>query len=134
MNLIDEVKKLNLPIGQYIVFGSGPLQIHGIRETRDIDLLVLPVLYDQLKNDGWEEKSWETPPPGRYLYRDNVEVGDNWDYGEYNPDPKWLIENAEIIEGIPFAPLEEVLKWKKAFGREKDKKDIELINNFLLEH
>ena len=131
IDIFQKVKGLNLPLGQYVVFGSGPLAAHGIRETRDVDLLVLPELYDKLKQEGWEEKSWETPPPGRYLYKDNVEVGDNWDYDEYNPDPKWLIENAEVIDSIPFAPLEEVIKWKKAFGRDKDLADIKLIEDYL---
>ncbi len=132
MDLINKIKQLNLPFGKYIVFGSGPLQAHGIRKTRDIDLLVLPELYNQLQQEGWEERSWETQLQGRYLYKDNMEVVDNWTYGEYNPDPKWLIENAEIIDGIPFAPLEEVIKWKSAYGRDKDIVDIKLIEEYLV--
>jgi hypothetical protein len=53
MEIIKEVKSLNLPIGQYVVFGSGPLQIHGIRESNDVDLLVLPGLFEKLKGEGW---------------------------------------------------------------------------------
>jgi hypothetical protein len=66
-----------------------------------------------------------------YLYKDNIEVGDVWDYGEYNPDPQLLINDADIIDGVPFVRLEEVLKWKKAYGREKDKMDIKLIEEYL---
>ena len=131
MDIFQKVKSLNLPSGEYIVFGSGPLQAHGIRETRDVDILVLSELYEKLKQEGWEERVWETSPPGRFLFKDDVEVGDSWDYGEYNPDPNWLIENAEIINGVPFAPLEEVLKGKKAFGRPKDLEDIKLIEEYL---
>jgi hypothetical protein len=131
MDIVSEVKLLELPPGQYVVFGSGPMQVHGIRESSDIDLLFLPELYEKLKQDGWREKILETHPQGRYMYRDNIEAGDNWDYGTYNPDPKWLIENAEIINGIPFAPLREVIKWKKAFGRRKDLDDIKLIEEYL---
>ena len=50
------------------------------------------------------------------------------------PRQKNLLKMAEIIEGIPFAPLTEVLKWKKAFGRPKDVVDIELIEQYLESH
>ncbi len=46
-------------------------------------------------------------------------------------DTPVLIENAEIIDGLAFVRLEEVLKWKKSRNKEKDQKDIELIENYL---
>jgi hypothetical protein len=42
-----------------------------------------------------------------------------------------IIDKAEIIDGLTFVRLEEVLKWKKMMNREKDKKDIEIIENYL---
>ncbi len=60
-----------------------------------------------------------------------MEAGKDWDYGSYNPSLKELPETAEIVDGIPFASLEEVIKWKKAFGRDKDKRDVELIKKCL---
>ena len=56
MNIIKLVKKLDLPIGQYVVFGSGPLDVHGIRETWDVDICVKPELFEKLKlTKEWEE-------------------------------------------------------------------------------
>jgi len=43
-----------------------------------------------------------------------------------------LIDDAEIIDGLPFVKLEYVVKYKKQDGREKDLKDIETIEKFLL--
>jgi hypothetical protein len=127
--LIKKVRNLNFPQSEYAVFGSGPLAAHGIRETRDIDLVVIPSLYQKLKNDGWEEKEW---PSGRkYLVKDEFEVIDDWDYATYHPDLKQIIKEAEIIDEVPFIKLEEVLEWKQSFGREKDLKDIQLIDNYL---
>lgn len=131
MEIIREVKSLNLPEGKYVVFGSGPLQVHGIRQSSDIDILTTPELYDRLKNQGWDEGRWEPPYPGSYLYRGNFQIVNNWNYGVYNPDPRQLIDTAEIIDGVPFVPLQEVLLWKRAFGREKDKEDIRLIEEYL---
>jgi hypothetical protein len=131
MKFINLVKKLNLPTGQYLVFGSGPLHIHGIRETRDIDICVKPEVYEELKSTGeWEEKTYHDG--SRYLSKDMFEIVSDWDYGEkYCPTVSELIERAEIIEGIPFAPLEDVLNWKKAYARPKDLEDVKLIKAYL---
>jgi hypothetical protein len=43
-----------------------------------------------------------------------------------------LIRNAEIIDGVPFIKLDELIKFKKALGRDKDKKDVELIEQYLI--
>ena len=128
--IIKKVKELDLPLGQYVVFGSGPMAVHDIRETRDVDLFVTPTLYQHLKNGrGWLEKEWDSG--GQYLSKDIYEADDSWDYGEYNPSPEEIIAIAEVFQGVPFAPLAEVLKWKKAFGREKDKADVDLLERYL---
>lgn len=129
MDIIRKVKSLNLPLGEYAVFGSGPLVIRGIREAHDIDVVVTPELYQKLKKEGWKEKVWEGG--GKHLAKGVFEVTTKWGCGEYNPAIDQLIDEAEIMDEIPFVRLEEVLKWKQAFGREKDKRDIQLIEDFL---
>jgi hypothetical protein len=41
-DIINKVKPLNLPKGQYVVFGSCPMALAGLREAGDIDMLVTP--------------------------------------------------------------------------------------------
>ncbi|MBI2798192.1 hypothetical protein HYX70_02705 [Candidatus Saccharibacteria bacterium] len=130
MNIIDEVKKLNLPIGSYAVFGSGPMQVRKIKPfNKDIDLIVTPQLYEQMKSAGWDEKFWDEGT--RYLVKGILEVCDTWDYPPYHPDVAKLIKQAEVIEGVPFVQLEEVLKYKKAYNRPKDQVDAKLIEDYL---
>lgn len=126
---LESVRSLHLPLGKYIVFGSGPLHMHGIRETRDIDIFVTSEIYKQFKDQDWEEKNYPSGEP--YLAKDNFELVPTWDYETYHPDINQLIQEAEIIDGIPFAQLKEVRAWKRAYGREKDLKDIELIDKYL---
>jgi len=38
MNIVGRLKKLNLPLGQRVVVGSGILDALGIRPAHDIDL------------------------------------------------------------------------------------------------
>lgn len=125
--IFEEVKKLNLPIGSYVLFGSAPLGIRGIRDCHDIDILVSEDVWEAFKNNGWEVKSF---PEGREcLVNGLFELWRTWWPGEWDTDK--LIKEAEIIDGLALAKLEEVLKWKKIMNRDKDKKDIELINNYL---
>jgi hypothetical protein len=130
MDIIEKVRKLDFPAGQYLVFGSGPLMVHGIRESRDIDLLVTSELYAQLKADpSWKVMHW--PDGAEYLANGDYEVDDIWHYNDYQPKTNELIAKAEVIEDVPFAPLDEVIKWKRAFGRPKDLADVELIEAYL---
>jgi hypothetical protein len=134
MDIFQNVEALHLPPNQYVVFGSGPLEAYGIRPTRDVDLFVTSVLYQELKVAGWEEKTWDLMP-GKYLAKDGLyEADDTWHYGDYDPTPEEIIAVADIIRGVPFAPIIEVLKWKRAFGRPKDLADIALIEQYLAGH
>jgi hypothetical protein len=47
MNIVEEMKKLKFPQGQYVIVGSGPLVVRGIRETNDIDIVVSPKLFEK---------------------------------------------------------------------------------------
>ena len=125
-----KVKGLNLPTGKYALFGSVPMSAHGIRESNDIDLIVMPELFARLEATGeWEE----TFPNGRKkLAKGDFEVYNGWwSSDSYRRDVSKLIAGAEILDGVPVVKLEEVLVWKKAFGREKDLKDVKLIEEFL---
>lgn len=134
VDIIQQVKALGLPLGQYVVFGSGPLAARGIRATADVDLFTTTALYTQLKVNGWEEKEKPVDARGFYLTRGIYEANDTWHHGSYNPRPEAIIAAADIINGVPFAPLVEVLKWKQAFGRPKDVADVRLIEQYMSAH
>lgn len=130
MNIFEKVKSLNLPLGKYVVFGSGPMAVHGIRENHDIDILAIPEVYEQLKLDSnWHEKTW--PSGDICLEKEDFEITNKWKFDSYEPDIQKLIDEAEVINGVPFVKLEEVLAWKKVRGKEKDLKDIQLIEDYL---
>jgi len=127
--IISKVKELNLPKGSYVVFGSCPLAVAKIREAEDIDMLVSREIFQDLRAKGWKEvnKGKDDKP----LTYDCFEAHDNWNFSSYNPTLKDLLQNAIEVEGVPFASLREVLKWKQFSGREKDLKDVEFIQKHL---
>ncbi len=124
--LFEKVKTIGLPSGGYAIFGSGPMAIRGLRDCRDIDLIVTDEVFEEYKNSsGWELKEIK----GKELLANNgVEMMNGWSPGEW--DIKQLIEDAEIIEGLPFVRLSEVLRWKKLAKRDKDLKDIEILEKY----
>lgn len=65
------------------------------------------------------------------LKGDKVHIYSEYRCGDYSADPKRIIEEAVIIQGIPFLQLEDLKKWKTASARPKDLRDIEMINEYL---
>lgn len=127
--IINKVKTLKLPQGSYIVFGSCPLAIAGIREAGDIDMLVDNDVLEELRKLGWKQET--KGPNDTPLVFEDFEAHNSWNFSLYCPTLEHLLENANIVDGIPFASLDEVRKWKVASGRPKDFKDIELIDTYL---
>jgi hypothetical protein len=128
--VVAMVKELSFPKGSYVVFGAAPMAVADLREANDIDFLVTPQLLEALKKQkGWHQvhKGPKDEPYENGIY----EVHANWDFSTYAPTLEQLLKTATIIDGIPFASLEEVRKWKLAWGRPKDMKDVELIDAYL---
>ena len=122
MRFIEELKKLNLPQDKFAVFGSGPLAIRKIRESEDVDIIVKPELWEKLIKKYPLEKENLIKIGKIEVYKDWLNLSDRIDE---------MIDNAEIIEGFPYVRLKYLLDWKRWMGREKDIKDIKLIEDYL---
>jgi len=134
MNIIQEIKKLNIPTDEFVVVGSSILVMHGIRKNDDIDdidLLVSERIFDNLKQNGWksrfikfEDKQCEN------LINGFFEVGrEYWneqtvDFFKNNSD------RLEIFDNVRFQSLKEFYEIKKSWKREKDLEDIILVENY----
>lgn len=123
MNISQEVGKLNLMTNSYVVVGSGILGALGIRESNDIDLIVSQNVFDDFEAQGWAHDSWPDQPT---LTNGLFELGVHW-YGKRVDE---LLENAQYIDSIPYLSLEDVYEWKKRLGRDKDLRDLGLIENY----
>ena len=128
MKYLNELKSLNLPTGEYAIFGSGPMAIRNIRESNDIDIIVKTELWESLVKK--YPASLHNNPT--CLKIGNLEIYKDWLIlsGRINE----MIDSTEIIEDFPFVPLKYVVEWKTQFGREKDNKDIKLIQKYYKEN
>lgn len=134
MNVIEEAKKLQLPVRQYIVVGGGCLAVRGLRETKDLDVVVKPSLFDTLLERGWpQDFAYERRWNRRRAKRGNIEIYPDMFLEKTNSfvDVDNLIRRADIIDGVPFLPLGDLRVFKSDTGREKDLRDVVLIDNFL---
>ena len=135
MQIFEELQKLDLPRDQFMVLGSGILAALGIRDAGDIDLLITPDLFDQLRQSGWKYEVIEIEGrPREKISKGIAEAFSDFWWNGGNLKTEDGIAMAEQIDGISFLPLKVLLDVKKAMGREKDLRDIVLIEEYLRAH
>lgn len=128
MSIVERFNQLDLPADRCVVIGSGVLDALGLRSAVDIDLAVEQGLFNELRQSGdWQigEKQ-----DGVVLTREDAEVWTGWgrDDGQSFED---LFKNGITVNGVRFAHPQTVLEWKRAKGRPKDLRDIELLEEYL---
>lgn len=132
MNFIDKVKAINLSEGSYIIVGSGILDVLGIRDANDVDIVVSEDVYKELKNSGFEEIEVEYDGvKKKLLIKDDYEVLMYWRSPRGDLFLEDLLEDSQIVDGVTFVSLEMLIRWKKWSGRDKDIVDVELANKYL---
>ena len=124
--LIERLKSLKLSADQFALFGSGPMAVRGMREPGDLDVVVTKELFVELSKKYPADPSWHG---GKIkAIAEDIDVYD----ATAAPIPaETLIERAEVFEGIRFLTLEDTIAAKRVQNREKDLKDIEIIEAYL---
>lgn len=135
MDLLKRIRGIGLPAKEFVVIGSAILEIKGIRASGDIDIMISEDLFIKIKNDfTWKyiNKKGKLGDFTEILEKDCIQLfhsiyGEKEDFNYFFEDSSRL----ELIDGIYFASLSHILYIKRKWNREKDKKDIIIINNFL---
>lgn len=128
---IKKLKELDLPKSAFVVVGSGALAIRGIRDSKDLDVVVKDNIWNALtkkftpaKNDSGIETISIT---------DKMEIlsnGSVYVSSEVVPFDDIFIY-ADEIDGIKYINLDHLKKIKTWLGSEKDLRDVELISEYL---
>lgn len=136
INIFEEVKKLNFPANHFMVVGSGIMAVKGIRDAYDLDIVVSQELFDKCKSDGWELKPWtRSGRPGKdWIKGDIADLMTEIQSDDEDYDLEKLKEEGEFIDGLWFLSLNQLIKFKKNYGRPKDFDDIALMEKYLKEH
>ena len=105
--------------GYWLVTGAA-MVVYGIREqAADIDLGCSTEMADLLEAEGCpyqltpDEKRW-------FRFGDSIEIFEGW-----------LKDSVQVIDGFQAVSLKGLMEMKRELGREKDLKDIELIESYM---
>lgn len=126
-SLFDSLRSLGLPDGEYAVFGSGPLIVRGIIDaTNDLDVVSRGAAWEKACDLGEMVTLIEYDVDIVNFLEGAITIGRSWAYGDVDIDE--LINTADIIDGLPFARLEHVVRYKTIAGRPRDLEHLRLLN------
>lgn len=118
--IIKRLESLNLDKTQYWVIAGGAMVLHGLRdETSDIDLGCTKRLADELIRRGYAAALMKDGTR-RITFAEDIEIFE-----------EWIFDKIVMLEDIPVISLNGLLEMKKDLGREKDLRDMKLIEEFL---
>lgn len=124
-DLFAALRSLDLPSGDFVIFGSGPLIIRGIIEaTNDLDIVSRGAAWDKARSKG-EKLILSDGAHLASFFDGAITGGATWKYGSFDIDE--LIDSAEMIDGLPFAPLVCVVEYKRNADRPKDREHLRLM-------
>jgi hypothetical protein len=89
---------------------------------------VTPSLFEILRCAGWRQ---EIRPNGKpSLNRGRIEAYLDVNCGDFERDISSLLVHAEMVEGVPLVDLETLAVFKLSYGRDKDVRDLALIERY----
>lgn len=129
-----DLEKLGLSSENSVVIGSGILNALGIRESNDIDAVVSEETFEVLKSKN--ELTLDASKGEALLTNDLFEIWTEWEVLGKKYKFSDLSAESTIVDGVRYNSLDFLFRvknnWvKDGSAREKDKRDVELINNFL---
>lgn len=129
-DLLAALRSLQLPAGDYAVFGSGPLIVRGIIEAdNDLDVLCRGEAWTRATEIGDLVYLPEHDVEVVSFFGGAITAGPRWAIGEFDTDE--LIDSAEILEGLPFVQLKHVVRYKEIAARPKDLAHLRLLETAL---
>ncbi len=105
---------------EYWIITGSAMVLYGIREqTHDIDMGCTSKMADQLEADGYIFSLTESGNR-KFDIGENIEVFENW-----------IKDTIDTIDNVPVISIKGLIEMKQEIGRDKDKKDIALIKEYL---
>lgn len=123
--LFERLRLLALNRGEFAIFGSGPIAARGLLPiVNDLDILV--------RGESWSRVR-ELGTTVMYGEDETVDLGNgltfgrSWAYGSFDIDA--LIDEAEMIDGLPFVQLSKVVEFKQIARRPKDLEHLAILES-----
>ncbi len=120
LGIIKELNRFPYSRDNYWLLTGGAMVLYGIKEqTSDIDLGCNKRMADELERDGY---LFDLSESGNrhFKYGDCIEVFENW-----------INDTVTVLEDIPVITIDGLIEMKEELGREKDFRDIAIIEEYL---
>lgn len=121
---LDRLRALDLPKEGYIVISGAAMELMGMRETNDVDMVVNKTVYNALLDKHWKE--FVLDDGKKVLSHHGYKVMMHW----MGHSLSHLKRHAQEIDGIPVMSLNDLIECKKKMGRKKDRQDLQLIKKY----
>ena len=128
---LNEFRRLPYPKNEMLIVGSGTMALIGLRPNKDIDVWATPrVIQRVAQNKNFIPKKSELDGSTLYESKDGkMEFASSFSFATMTL--KENLKRAIVIYGIHFQSPQDVLAWKKAANRPKDRDDIKKLENYL---
>lgn len=125
-DILNILSEYNFNFDEYVVISSAALVLHGVKEeTKDIDISVTEDYYKYLeKNYECELERYDNKNDVNIYYIDDII---NFSTNYYSDSEDDFV----IINGVKVQSIPAIIKLKETLNREKDIKDLKLIDKFL---
>jgi hypothetical protein len=128
---LEEIDELHLPQDEYVISGSAPLVIRGIKKHNDdIDILVTKKLWNTLIKSHKAQSIIIGDKKIEYIQYNHIAILNSM-LGFREEEYESIIERADTIGAYRFVNLNDTIICKNFSGRDKDIKQIELIEEYL---
>jgi len=129
------IQKIGLNSDNCVVIGSGILQALGIRDSKDIDVVVSQKKYEGLKKSG-KFTVRKTKFKKELLEDELFEIGTSWDVLSKKYKFNDFQNYSVVIDGVRYITLDFLYKTKESWlkggtARPKDIRDLKLIKSYL---
>lgn len=115
----DVIRGLKLPKGEFAIFGSGPLIVRGlIAGSNDLDVLCRGEAWQVAQRIGRVTVLEDYNVTVATICNDQISFGTQWGIGD--PDVNRLIDEAEMIGGLPFVHMRHVIAYKQIRSSTRD--------------
>lgn len=126
--LVARLVAFGLDRDDFVLFGSAPLLANGLRtEIRDLDVVARGDAWRYAWQHGFRGVGGISGDDVAQFWGGRIQFSRRWMSPARGPDE--LIDTAQVVDGLRFALLEDVLAYKRHLLRPKDVADIGVISS-----
>lgn len=129
VSAVERVRRLEIAKRDYVLVGSGVLDVLGLRSATDIDLVVTDEVYESFRQKhGWHEFAQVNGK--KVLSHEGRNLMTAWAGSQF----KQLREDTSVVDGVKIMSLKKLIEGKIQLGRRKDISDVALLRRYIREH